>query len=254
MSVIQAIQTRYNGFHFRSRIEARWAVFFDVLGIPYEYEPEKFGLPDARYIPDFRVQWSPGDEKLLEIKGAPPTDIEIDKARAIGAVIAHGNVNDFIFRPGNGEGECCEANPSSKLVICQCILCGRIELGCDIHRRVSHEGDEPCDRYIDSIADLLDIDNCFLDFTPRDSQWSRSCYADTPMLLLATQCARSARFESPEFMITVEDYRQSVLKLASSKTFGTSRQHISLFEFAAALSREPNCPRYYRREKAAVRV
>lgn len=30
---IQAIQTRYAGHHFRSRLEARWAVFFDYLGV-----------------------------------------------------------------------------------------------------------------------------------------------------------------------------------------------------------------------------
>jgi hypothetical protein len=37
---IAAIQTHYNGYHFRSRLEARWAVFFDECGIRYQYEPE----------------------------------------------------------------------------------------------------------------------------------------------------------------------------------------------------------------------
>lgn len=50
----KVIQTRYNGFHFRSRHEARWAVFFDALGLCWEYESEGFVLPGGlQYLPDF---------------------------------------------------------------------------------------------------------------------------------------------------------------------------------------------------------
>jgi hypothetical protein len=50
---------------FRSRLEARWAVFFDVLGVAWTYEPERHKLPASRpdgsaftstYLPDFWVQ------------------------------------------------------------------------------------------------------------------------------------------------------------------------------------------------------
>jgi len=47
------IETRYKGYRFRSRLEARWAVFFDALQIPYRYEPEGFDLNGLRYLPDF---------------------------------------------------------------------------------------------------------------------------------------------------------------------------------------------------------
>ena len=51
---MRAIDTHYNGYKFRSRLEARWAVFFDSLGIKYEYETEGFDLDDAGwYLPDF---------------------------------------------------------------------------------------------------------------------------------------------------------------------------------------------------------
>jgi hypothetical protein len=40
----RAKETRYRGCRFRSRIEARWAVFFDTLGIKWWYEPEGFSL------------------------------------------------------------------------------------------------------------------------------------------------------------------------------------------------------------------
>ncbi len=52
---IRAIETPYNGYKFRSRLEARWAVFFDALGIKYEYEPEGFETSAGRYLPDFRL-------------------------------------------------------------------------------------------------------------------------------------------------------------------------------------------------------
>lgn len=56
MVYIQAIETTYKGYRFRSRLEARWAVFFDALNIKWEYEPEGFDLLGEWYLPDF---WLP---------------------------------------------------------------------------------------------------------------------------------------------------------------------------------------------------
>ena len=54
MNDIKPIETVYNGYRFRSRLEARWAVFFDAAGIEYQYEPEGFeGFDGSRYLPDF---------------------------------------------------------------------------------------------------------------------------------------------------------------------------------------------------------
>lgn len=54
--MIKAIETRYKGYRFRSRLEARWAVFFDTLGLEWEYEPEGFKTSAGWYLPDFKVQ------------------------------------------------------------------------------------------------------------------------------------------------------------------------------------------------------
>jgi hypothetical protein len=64
---IQPIETFYNGYRFRSRLEARWAVFFDTLKIKYLYEPEGFDLDGLWYLPDF---WVPAWNCWLEIKPA----------------------------------------------------------------------------------------------------------------------------------------------------------------------------------------
>lgn len=54
MGKIKAIQTEYRGFLFRSRLEARWAVFFDACGADWEYEPEGYDLGNGiYYLPDF---------------------------------------------------------------------------------------------------------------------------------------------------------------------------------------------------------
>lgn len=52
---IKPKSTRYNGYFFRSRLEARWAVFFDAVNIKYTYEPEGFDLSSGSYLPDFHL-------------------------------------------------------------------------------------------------------------------------------------------------------------------------------------------------------
>ena len=51
-----AIQTLYKGIKFRSRTEAKWAVFFDHLNIPYRYELEGYEKNGKAYLPDFFLE------------------------------------------------------------------------------------------------------------------------------------------------------------------------------------------------------
>jgi hypothetical protein len=68
---IKAHPTMYNGVQYRSRLEARWAAFFDLIGWQHEYEP--IDLPG--WSPDFRVVFPCGHSEcsgshslLVEIK------------------------------------------------------------------------------------------------------------------------------------------------------------------------------------------
>lgn len=66
MAELRAIETRYKGYRFRSRLEAKWAVFFDALGIEWEYEKEGYDLGEAGwYLPDF---WLPSLDAWAEVK------------------------------------------------------------------------------------------------------------------------------------------------------------------------------------------
>lgn len=80
---IQAIETHYAGHRFRSRLEARWAVFFDTLGIRWEYEPQGYVIDGTPYLPDFLVHPNTDGAFWLEIKGVFPGDDELAKARGL---------------------------------------------------------------------------------------------------------------------------------------------------------------------------
>ena len=76
MTEIKAIETYYNGYRFRSRLEARWAVFFDAVGIRYEYEHEGFEMGGVKYLPDFYL---PDADRWIEIKGKKLSKDEVEK-------------------------------------------------------------------------------------------------------------------------------------------------------------------------------
>ena len=80
MGDIKAIETYYKGYRFRSRLEARWAVFFDALGVRYEYEPEGYYTQYGGYLPDFYL---PGSSCFVEIKGVGAFNISLDGENAL---------------------------------------------------------------------------------------------------------------------------------------------------------------------------
>ena len=78
--MIKAIETQYRGYRFRSRLEARWAVFFDALHIKWEYEPEGYEINGYKYLPDFHLTelgfW-------IEIKPTDPDKKAITKIETL---------------------------------------------------------------------------------------------------------------------------------------------------------------------------
>src|SRR5260370_31043754 len=93
MNDLTPIQTKFDGHHFRSRCEARWAYFLKELGLQYEYEPEGFELGDfylhpeqhnnVKYLPDFYVQ---SLNSWVEVKGPEPTQLELKKCSILAAL------------------------------------------------------------------------------------------------------------------------------------------------------------------------
>jgi hypothetical protein len=66
---IKAIETSFKGCRFRSRLEARWAVWLDALQIAWRYEHQGFVLDGEAYLPDF---WLPFRDEERFDEGMPP--------------------------------------------------------------------------------------------------------------------------------------------------------------------------------------
>ena len=128
MTNIKPIETIYNGYRFRSRLEARWAVFFDALGIPYEYEPEGLCINGINYLPDFYL---PDCKQFFEVKGIMSDEDE----EKINALISAGYSVTVGYN--NGEFIACDnwsyaednhldfKQTTGESYLCQCYHCGK---------------------------------------------------------------------------------------------------------------------------------
>ena len=97
--MLKPIQTIYKGYKFRSRLEARWAVFFDAVGVKWDYEVEGYVLDkDLCYLPDFILHDVYVRRQLVrslwvEVKGEL-TDKDIKKAELFSGVFESGEDSD----------------------------------------------------------------------------------------------------------------------------------------------------------------
>lgn len=104
---IPPIPTWYAGHKFRSRLEARWAVFFDTLGLQWQYEPDRYpvGPPEnpRTYLPDF---WLPQAEVWAEVKGVA-TDWDVQTLYYAATPTVSDSIcrSDHLGLPGRDDGQ-----------------------------------------------------------------------------------------------------------------------------------------------------
>lgn len=257
---IPAIETHYNGFRFRSRLEARWAVFFDCMGIKYEYEPEKFQCGDVRYIPDFflpDLDSEPARPKkqagmFFEVKGAYPSTEEIEKLNYLHettgkeCVLFHGSPFD-----GTG-GLYASRTYHSEVYIAQCPFCGVCEF--NFTAGGGEDDTEESDRLLKSPSHCC-VEECFLaraygissDFI--DFQWPGKTMlvarpAGSPMLAVAYQAAKSARFEDSKFASEVKGLCAANRTLAQFRVWSYPEVLADVHRLALDFARDPDCPKY----------
>lgn len=129
---MKAIETAYRETWFKSRTEARWAVFFDHIGLRWEYEREGYVVGGEPYLPDF---WLPDLQAFFEVKGKAPIDREWRVAQALAdesgfpVYLAWGGLG----APLTADENCARFSPSSKVadlgqLWCTCPDCGRVAL------------------------------------------------------------------------------------------------------------------------------
>lgn len=85
---IKALPTVYKGVTYRSRLEARWAIVFDELGLRPMYEPEGFEIGGRNYLPDFAFDTNAVGMAYIEIKPLVPSEfgLYVDFADSIAPI------------------------------------------------------------------------------------------------------------------------------------------------------------------------
>lgn len=75
---IEAKPTEYAGVLFRSKLEATWARFFDVIEVPWQYEPTRL----SGWVPDFLLDgWWLAEVKPVDVMcGDVPSHPPFSKA------------------------------------------------------------------------------------------------------------------------------------------------------------------------------
>lgn len=136
------IPTKYQGVEFRSRLEARWAVFMDAIGVRWLYEFEGYQLGGIWYLPDFYL---PDLGCWLEIKPEAPDQAASEKAARLATATRKmvylgygppGNRENFGFGsesmiayfPGE-EGE--NGYEDQHYLFCYCPICKRVGIAFD---------------------------------------------------------------------------------------------------------------------------
>jgi len=203
---IGAIETVYDGYRFRSRLEARWAVFFKTAGIRYIYEPECFRLPSGKlYLPDFYlpdVNMRTTEDKggiYVEVKPSVSDSDEFDylfelsriTGRSVLLVEGMPICSDGYWLEGDGyyeySWEPCDCSDEDECLCFsggydhrKCWDCGLIFMRCYKCRRVRVQygtRDEPCEYCLKTTGE----------------EWS--CDGGHPSLEYAVKVARSYRFD-----------------------------------------------------------
>lgn len=90
---IKPIETMFNDYRFRSRLEARWAIVLESIRQEWEYEKEGFDINGTWYLPDFFIHYNSATPRgwgfWLEIKPVPLTDSQIETLATLVRITGH---------------------------------------------------------------------------------------------------------------------------------------------------------------------
>jgi len=144
--LIKNIDTIYNGHKFRSRLEARWAIYFDVIGLKWDYEPEGYMLEDGtKYLPDF---WFPQVNMWAEVKRGRFSENELMKVKGL----VKGTKFPCLLLEGKPDERSygvVELDKNNKVIVgdsggCDCVISMYKDYPVNEHRFYSYTG-EICD-------------------------------------------------------------------------------------------------------------
>jgi len=193
---IGAIETVYDGYRFRSRLEARWAVFFKAAGIRYIYEPECFRLSSGElYLPDFYlpdVNMRTTEDMggiYVEAKPSRPNSNELDYLFELSRITGKSVLliegmptgkHGFFDAEGDGHYECSWTALGETWDICmrfaKCYKCLRVRVQHGWYQE-PYEYGQYCEYCLSQLGE------------------KSACNAAHPSLVTAVTVARSYRFD-----------------------------------------------------------
>jgi hypothetical protein len=234
VNAIKAIPTLYRGTQFRSRLEARWAIFFDLCRIPWEYEPVKINTGYGNYIPDFRIGLGESTEKsFVEIKGIAPTESQFERLEVASedqgaGFLIFGSISDYKLRAAS-----CSWMRNKDLIFQQCPFCGSIwpnHQGMVIH-------EHPCQKTA-SVAEVL---NVAIDFTDWDTVFPKLPHS--PIIETALDVAARIPFEQ-NFAERLDREAALINKLWDCGAFCDSSVLAEIFKCFITLKLESDPPEF----------
>lgn len=186
---MKAIPTRYAGCHFRSRLEARWAVFFDHAGVPWEYEMQGLEMASGvRYLPDFYLPTVPlrsREDEGLWVEVKPPT-------KKVRETLVGGFLGELLADVAEQTGQ-----PVALLV-------GSPDISTNFDEHYQYDASRRGWRWDNNMAFMacLGCDHVKFEYLESNYMWCDSCeqsYSPREGIIRdAVRAARSARFEHGE--------------------------------------------------------
>lgn len=135
MPELTPIKTEYRGHLFRSRLEARWALFFDLMAVRWTYEGEGYELPGGRYLPDFEIELPRRGLCFFEVKPHQP---DLDALRKAHELAFASSRPVFITQGQPAVADCsipeargvyavfCDGGEDDDYFFCPCPVCGSV--------------------------------------------------------------------------------------------------------------------------------
>jgi len=162
---MKAIETLYNKVLYRSRLEARWAVYFDALNIKHEYEPEGYTYGGMRYLPDFYLsnlyyRSSVSEKVYVEIKPSSYDKEEIKSSNWFDKPL-------FLFKGipiATPMFECWSICWDQDMKIYKCDKCGSTKIDYGFDKSYCNFCDGGCDYDIISKAEETALSYRFLEW------------------------------------------------------------------------------------------
>lgn len=186
---LKAIDTPYKNYLFRSRLEAKWAYYFDLFNVRWEYEKEGYELGDGiRYLPDF---YFPDYRIYAEVKPILPTFKEHSKCKRL-ANLTQCKVIELVGLPSNRPMNV--IMPSKRYV---CSKCGKKEeydendkrecCGCKVKHKVEN---------VIYQSEAILLFHCDKDsYKPLYFTTIHDHYTENPIILENIKKANQVRFE-----------------------------------------------------------